>query len=97
MTPEERQQMNEMQRTIEDLKIQVESLQTMNNIDAIQNIKERIVRRRADVDTSGTPATNGILREISTAGSTADVLDYPDDFIEIDYNGRIYKVPSYDV
>ena len=88
-----------MQDQIAQLIAQVEELQNKladiergRNITFSGNLDELLVERVIIADTSGTPGTNTLLRNI-----TADtVLDYPERIMIFKWKGQRLAIPVYD-
>ena len=92
-----------MQDQIDQLKIQVQQLQEqLSVLELAQNssfkglLDDRLVERVMNTDTSGTPTTNDLLREITIGMSTVTILDYPTRIMIYNWKGQRLAIPVYD-
>lgn len=80
-----------MSPELEQLQRRVEALERIENNDAYTRHINRLIQRAenvvdADIDRSIT---------VGVDGGTFAVLDYPDKFLRVQYNGKLYLVPAY--
>lgn len=88
-----------MQDQINQLKMQVEELQKkLDDIERMQNttlkgfMDDVLVEKVFLADTSGTPATNGLLRTVG--GNT--ILNYPTRIMIYTWKGQRLAIPVYE-
>lgn len=101
MTPEERRQFEEMQRTIEELTKQVRANDIYKNTQSIDTITNKQIVKVDSFDTTnltGTENTNKLLRDytIPAGGSTITTLDTPTHLLSLRYKGKIYRIAGYE-
>lgn len=88
-----------MQDQINQLKMQVEELQKkLDDIERMQNttlkgfMDDVLIERVFNADTSGTPATNSLLRTVG--GNT--ILNYPTRIMIYTWKGQRLAIPVYE-
>lgn len=90
MKPEQEKQFNELLE-------RVKTLETASNNDTNELIIENLIKRRTDVDDSKIADNKTITITIDGTEYSAVVQTpaFPDDFIEIKYKGKLYRIPAY--
>lgn len=81
----------EQQQQLNDALARIESLEKVSNVDTNELVIETLIKRRTDVVDSDVL----ISTVIGVGGGTVNHLDFPDDFIEIKYKGKLYRIPAY--
>lgn len=86
------EQINQLKKQIEDLQKQLLDIERGKNYTFAGNLDDLLIERVLNADTSGTPATNTLLRDI-----TADtVLNYPQRIIIYKWKGQRLALLAYD-
>lgn len=86
-------QVQRLQKRVNELENQKANTDRVLGVQFIESLKERLGALSGE-GTSGVTTSN-IDREISTSGATADVLDYPDGFMRVDFEGAVRNIPFY--
>jgi hypothetical protein len=100
MTPQEKQQLKDLQAQVKEMKSFITGMTgNLNFKNAVDKLaREAVVLQVADVD-SGNPDTE-LEREVGLTGEvqTIEVMAYPDFFVFVkDKNNTPYKIPAYDI
>lgn len=86
------EQINQLKTQIEELQKQLLDIERGKNYVFTGNLDDILVERVMNADTSGTPATNTLLRDI-----TADtVLNYPQRIMIYKWKGQRLALLAYD-
>lgn len=92
-----------MQDQINQLKTQVEELQKkLDDIERMQNttlkgfMDDVLIERVFNADTSGTPATNSLLRTITNGAWSETILNYPTRIMIYTWKGQRLAIPVYE-
>lgn len=88
MTPEEKQQFEDMQRRLENL-------ERVENVDFVGNLEDRQILNVPEFGaTISSGTSNGLLRNVSIGdgGGSFSMLEVPDRFLLHEYKGRVYKL-----
>ena len=86
MTPEQIQKLNNVLERLE-------SLETGSNNDSNEIMIDNLIVRTTDVVNSNVNKST----VVGDSGGTVNSFDYPDNFIEIKYKGKLYRIPAYNV
>ena len=92
MSPEEKQQFDEMKKQLEEAKKQIAALSNVSSTDFM----ERIVDSRVKKVTSVTDADVTLAQSVSGGGGgSVNILDFPDRWKVEQYKGSLYRTPLY--
>jgi hypothetical protein len=90
MTPEEKQQFEDMRRQLEEVKKMLESVLNVHNDDFIEKVVDSRVKRFADVTDSDVT-----IVAVDSNGDSVSVYDFPDKWKVFEYKGALYRIPVY--
>lgn len=87
--------MNPLEQQVQDLEQRITELEQGQNINSIERILQYLV-----VDTPNTVDASVTLTVTDTVGPdggtvSLDVLDFPDKWFRVRYNGEIYRLAAY--
>lgn len=90
-------QINQLKKQIEELKVQLEAMQRCKDYIFLGNLDDAKIERVQNTILTGTPADNTILRTATTTGGdTVEVLDYPERLLIYKWKGQRLVIPVYD-
>lgn len=84
MTPQEREQFDALQKRVLEL-------ENTTNLDAYKSFLDLLVKDKPDVDTTQIDRTISI----GAGGGSAQVLDYPNRWVRIILDGKIYRLGAW--
>jgi len=86
------EQINQLKKQVEELQKKLLDIERGKNYTFAGNLDDLLIERVLNADTSGTPATNTLLRDI-----TADtVLNYPQRIMIYKWKGQRLALLAYD-
>lgn len=90
MTPEEKTKFEEMEARIK-------KLESTENEMAYQGVIRKFIKRMPNVPDTAVDRLITITIGAGGGSDTEQILDYPDYWFEVEFNGSLYWVPLYNV
>lgn len=78
-----------------ELERRLKAVENAENPPFVDSVKDRTFVKASAVDTSEEKETISITIGAGGGTDTADVFAFPDEWIHLERNGKIYKIPTY--